>query len=120
MLQARPEVEDGEKGGLMGLGGRETRIDSTEHSKLSDADRIPKMKEELEGIIEEKAEEPIPKVDREREFLSDKTGYHLDTADTQEEEYVEETEVLDEEPPVKKSVRELIKEDREGTSLGEK
>ena len=40
----------------MGLGGSETRLEPEGYSKLGEADRIPRMKEEMEGIMEEEDE----------------------------------------------------------------
>ncbi len=95
---ATPETP--KRKGLMGLGGEEKGLEKG-YSRLGDADRIPRMKKQLEGVIEEKEEEAIPVKDREREFLERKRGYDLDTAD--------------EKPPRKHS---QIKEEGDDTSLG--
>ena len=101
--------------GLRGLRGRDTTLESKGYSTLGDADRIPRMRESMEGVIEEDEEDAIPMREREQEFLSDKKGYDLDTADAGGEE----PEPL-EEHAKRKKVKSLIQKDREGTTLGEK
>jgi hypothetical protein len=113
LKQGGPEKPQKKKG-LRGLGGAAPSLEKG-YSKLGDADRIPKMREQFKGVMEENGGEPIPNVDREREFLSDKGGYHLDTAEAGVDEIEERRE-----EPHKKKVKSLIQRDRDGTSLGER